>query len=307
METWEVVLILALVTVSVMVLVQKEMSMTCIRLLDNTFFQLAILTGALAVATISPAVAIVAIATIVVVFYVRNLTKIQMITPYELSAVDEDTPRIEMTEKTERTMTIVGDVPVSAGTLPDVNAPPPKDNKDVVAKALSEHESRPPMQQPLVGQRASISGTAPLVSQLPPPHENFPNPRGSAMTADPVDSKMAMYGEAPVSGFTPSIEEEEGFTAAAGYSIDGKDESSTEFIVRPFNDNQGQYNLNEVRPNQRPGKYELADFMPGTEMGSNDFAPTGVSIDDKVSNLQNGFVTSSAAPPDFNNAFPARA
>jgi hypothetical protein len=306
METWEVVLILALVTVSVMVLVQKDMSMSFIRVLDNTFFQLAILTGALAVATISPAVAIVAIATIVVVFYVRNLTKIQMIAPLE-SAVDEDTPRIEMTEQTVRTMTIVGDVPVSAGTLPDVNAPPPKDNKDVVAKALSEHESRPPMQQPLIGQRVSISGTAPIVSQLPPHHENFPNPRGSAMTAEPVDSKIASYGDAPVSGFAPSTEEEEGFTAAAGYSIDGKDESSTQFIVRPFNDNQGQYNLNEVRPNQRPGKYELADFMPGTEMGSNEFAPTGVSIDDKVSNLQNGFVTSSAAPPDFNNAFPARA
>jgi hypothetical protein len=306
METWEVVLILALVTVSVMVLVQKDMSMTCIRVLDNTFFQLAILTGALAVATISPAVAIVAIATIVVVFYVRNLTKIQMIAPHE-SAVDEDTPRIEMTEQTVRTMTIVGDVPVSAGTLPDVNAPPPKDNKDVVAKALSEHESRPPVQQPLIGQRASISGTAPIVSQFPPHHENFPNPRGSALTAEPVDSKIASYGEAPVSGFTPSTEEEEGFTAAAGYSIDGKDESSTEFIVRPFNDNQGQYNLNEVRPNQRPGKYELADFMPGSDLGSNDFVPTGVSIDDKVANLQNGFVTSSAAPPDFNNAFPARA
>ena len=79
METWEVVLILALVTVSVLVLVQKDMSMSFIRVLDNTFFQLAILTGALAVATISPAVAIVAIATIVVVFYVRNLVKIHIV------------------------------------------------------------------------------------------------------------------------------------------------------------------------------------------------------------------------------------
>ena len=295
METWEVVLILVLVTISVSVLVQKDMSNTMISILDNTFVQLAVLGAALGVAVVSPAVAIVAIATIVVVYYVRNLAKLQMVTP----TFEDETPRIEVTEQTVRTMTVVGDVPVSAGTLPQVNAPPPADNKDVVANALKEHESRPP-QHHLIGQRSTIGGTAPMKNQNAPEHESFPDPRGSAHESVPKDNMMSSYGPAP----GPSdLGKQEGFSA----DVNDNDENRAQFSVRPYNDNQGQYNINEVRPNSKPGKYELADFTPGSEMGSNEFASSGVSIDDKVSNLQNVFLPSASPPPDFNNAFPARA
>ena len=164
METWEVVLILVLVTIAVSVLVKNDISVSLIDTLDNTIFQLAILATTLLLATVSPAVAIVAIATIVVVYYVRNLAKIQMIEP------TSDEPRIELTEVKTVTMVgtpqinIVEPTPVSKGTLPQSNTPPPADNSDVITTVLGEHPSRPPQEQKLIGERAKIGGAAPFES-----------------------------------------------------------------------------------------------------------------------------------------------
>jgi hypothetical protein len=305
METWEVVLILVLVTIAVSVLAKHDIPLSLISTLDNTIVQLVILGSTLAVATVSPAVAIVAMATVVVVYYVRNLAKIQMLPMQEPA---DDTPRIEVTENTVRTVKVVGEVPISAGTLPQSNTPPPADNKDVVNNALKEHESRPPANQPMIGQRATIGGTPHIPSQLPPEHEDFPNPRGEGFSGEPLDTKAEFYGQAPVStdGLTTAIDSDV-FVQAGGH-VDGYNEGLAPTPdIRPFNDNQGQYTIGEVRAHSKPQKYELADFMPGSDMGSNEFAPVGISIDDKIANLQNSYMPSPTPPPNFNNAFPARA
>jgi len=80
METWEVILILGLITISLMVLLNHNIPLNLISLLDNSLFQLTVVGLTLTIASISPPVAIVAIATIVIVFYVRNLNKVQLIT-----------------------------------------------------------------------------------------------------------------------------------------------------------------------------------------------------------------------------------
>lgn len=309
METWEVVLILALVTVAVSVLVKNDISVSLIDTLDNTLFQLAILAATLLVATVSPAVAIVAIATIVVVYYVRNLAKIQMIEP------TSDEPRIEVTEV--KTMTMVGTpqiniveaTPVSKDTLPQVphGATPPTDNSDVVATALGEHVSRPPQEQKLIGQRAKIGGTAPFESQPAPAHENFENPRGEGFIADALDKQADFYGDAPthVDGSLGSVDSDV-FTPAPA-KVEGSNEALLAPEVRPYNDNQGQYTIGETRPYTKVQKYELASFQPGADLGSNEFEPVGVSIDDKVANLSSAYMPSANPPPNFNNAAPGRA
>ena len=78
MDTWEVVIILVLLTIAITVIAKQEVPLSFISLLDNTYLQLAILGLTLGIAVISPPVAIVAIATIVIVYYVRNLVKIQI-------------------------------------------------------------------------------------------------------------------------------------------------------------------------------------------------------------------------------------
>jgi hypothetical protein len=83
METWEVILILGLVTISLMVLLNHNIAPSFISLLDNPMFQLTIVGLTLGVAGLSPPVAIVGIATIVIVYYVRNLNKVQLINKVE--------------------------------------------------------------------------------------------------------------------------------------------------------------------------------------------------------------------------------
>ena len=309
METWEVVLILVLVTIAVSVLVKNDISVSLIDTLDNTIFQLAILATTLLLATVSPAVAIVAIATIVVVYYVRNLAKIQMIEP------TSDEPRIELTEVKTVTMVgtpqinIVESTPpeVSKGTLPQSNKAPPADNSDVITTVLGEHVSRPPQEQKLIGERAKLGGAAPFESQPPPAHERFENPRGEGFIAEALDKQAEFYGDAPihVDGSLGSVDSDVFIPAPA--TVDGFNEALIAPEVRPYNDNQGQYTIGETRPYTKVQKYELASFQPGSEMGSNDFSPVGVSIDDKVANMNSAFMPSATAPPNFNNAVPGRA
>ena len=311
METWEVVLILTLVTISVSVLVTKEIPVVAIQILDNTFVQLAVLGVALGIATISPAVALVMVATIVVVYYVRNVAKIQMIETRAEEVVNEEpaAPRIKI-NYVEPTVPEVEPVPISNGTLPTVNMRPPSDNSDVLAAALKEHESRPPMiPKNSVGSRASMVGSAPIKNQPAPIHEKFENPRGDEEEVEALDEEENMNGSAPAAyetTFPGNVNE--GFSNHAGFSIDGKgpEEPLAQFEVRPFNESQGQYNLQEPRPISNVDKYELADYMPGNDMGTNEFRSTGVSIDEKVTNLSQQFNPSAGAPPNFDNAFPSR-
>ena len=79
MDTWEVVLILILLTIAVSVIAKHEVPLALVTLLDNIYFQLAILGLTLGVAVVSPPVALVAVATIVIIYYIRNIVKIQIV------------------------------------------------------------------------------------------------------------------------------------------------------------------------------------------------------------------------------------
>ena len=310
METWEVVLIITLVTIAVSVLARNEIPLSLITVLDNTFFQLAVLGATLAVATISPAVALVTIATVVVVYYIRNLAKLQMITP-EVSRIEVVKEVVVVEKPTATTEPTEVEPPISNGVLPNVNIRLPVDNSDVIQNAMKEHESRPPMIPKMsIGTRASMVGNAPVINQLAPVHEKFENPRSEEEDVEPLDEEENMNGEAPGAYESPfpGGNVNEGFSNPAGFSVDGQgpEEPLAQFEVRPFNENQGQYNLQEPRPISNVDKYELADYMPGNDMGTNEFRPVGVSIDDKVSNLNVQFNTSPAAPPNFDNAVPSR-
>jgi hypothetical protein len=283
METWEVVLVLVLVTVAVSVLSRNDISLSMIRTLDNTFFQLAILGLTLGAATVSPSVAIVAVATIAVVYYVRNLAKINMVrgadAPEEVAAV--------VVVETESQP-----APVSLGTLPQVNAPPPPDNSDVLETAFKEHESRPPISQLNASRNTTMGGTAMILDQPPPARENFENPRTmEGFTASALDKQADFNGDAP-----PQVWSTIGAGGAVDSDIfipgtsgaDGYNEGTSAPPVRSYNDNQGQYELGAVRPHTKPGKYEMADFTPGSDVGSNEFVQVGASIDDKITNLRTG-------------------
>jgi len=325
METWEVVLILVLITIAISVIAKHEVPLGFVEVLDDTMFQMAILGATLAVAVISPPVAIVAIATIVIVYYIRNLVKIQMATAAEderatNEMVEATTPRLEIQETTRValsetvTTTSVHDTPVSAQDLPAVNKPHQADNKDVVETALKEHESRqPPEGQKMIGERSNSSGGPPMESNPPPQHENMPNPRGKEGFSDEVesfDTQASFHSSAPSPGkdskvIEPNAELE--IFSGAPSTLDSYNEISAHPANRSFVDNAGQFNIGETRPRMSPEKYEIANYMPNGDMGRNQFEPVGISIDDKISNLKKGLMPSSAPPPNFDIAVPPKA
>jgi len=327
MDTWEVVLILVLITIAITVIAKHEVPLGFIELLDNAVFQMAILGLTLGVAVVSPPVAITAIATIVIIYYIRNIVKLQLAAA--ISAADsaataimlEDTsPRIEVheTEVVQTQTTVVETqsnepAPVSAGTLPVVNKPHQVDNKDTVETALKEHEHRqPPEGQRLIGRQTTQGGSAPIADMKPPAHEDMPNPRNTSPhpPVESFDTLASFHSMAPSPGKDTQLinsKVDSDIFSDAPSTLEPYNEVSAAPAVRSFVDNAGQFNIGDNRPHSEPGKYEIADYMPASDMGQNSFQPVGVSIDDKINILKKGLMPVSAPPPDFNTAVPPKA
>lgn len=342
METWEIVLILILATIALIVLGNPSSTLNLIDLLDNSIFQLSIIGLTLAVATVSPAVSVVAIATIVVVYYMRNLIKIQMVDVVDVVDVHEE-PRLNMREEitTVETKTTTHQVEISdhnhaecgkaqaeavaqakaevqaqaGGAAPAAeegrNVNTKVEDKVVVEDALKEHEDRAPV---MSVQQFKIPATAPFEEVRNNYQDTFPNPRssGEGFQADSTDPQAETRGPAPQAG-TPTYQ-----PAKSGnvFSVDtniftratpppqGFNEPGAEPTFRPYEDAAGQFGIAETRPYSNPQKYETADFIPGDDMGSNNYVQHGLSIDDKITNLRNGIVASTAPPPNFDAISP---
>ena len=215
METWEIVLVLALVTVSLTMLVNQNVSMGLIQLLDSPLFQLAVVGLTLAVAVVSPPVAIVAVATIVVVYYLRNVMKVQM-------ASDEVAPSRIRIEQTKTVVDVIADECANTRS----------EDADVIEAAMAESEDRVALNSAQLYQPVfKIPAPAPIEDVLPMAHENFPNPRGSAEGFESTDPNAEVRGPAPVAG-TPTY-----ITSASNtFSVDAAAFSSIAAIPQPFNE-----------------------------------------------------------------------
>uniref|UniRef100_A0A6C0DRW8 Uncharacterized protein n=1 Tax=viral metagenome TaxID=1070528 RepID=A0A6C0DRW8_9ZZZZ len=325
METWEVVAILVLITLAVSVIAKQYIPYRLMGLLDNTMFQLAIIGATLGLAAVSPAVGIVAIATIVIIYYIRNLSKIQMVEAENIERavadmLEDDSPRLVVKEQkftqptnAAATQDVDTETPVATTDLPAVaSRPHDHTNGDVISAALKEHESRPPSYalNRSVGNRASVGGgSPPMLNATVPRQENHPNPRGPSDRAEPFDTQASFNSDAPTGSLetnvvAPSVDSDV-FTPAPS-NVGSYNELGAAPAIRPFSDDSGQYTISNPRPQSTYGKYEIADYAPGADMGLNEFKPVGVSIDDKVNNLKLGITPSSAPPPNFDQVSPAR-
>jgi hypothetical protein len=188
--------------------------------------------------------------------------------------------------------------------------PHPADNKDVIATALQEHESRPPPTED-IGTRTGIKGKQHVIQdQKPPVNEKFDNPRSDYSEGFNVasnDAQAEFHAAAPQSTGVRMIPVDSEIFTPASNGVEGSNEILAAPASRSFADSAGQYSINEIRPSTAAeAKYETADYMPASDLGSNKFDPVGVSIDDKITILKKGILPSSAPPPNFNNAVPTR-
>jgi len=322
METWEIVLVLVLVTISSTILVNQNVSLSLIQLLDNSLFQLVIVGLTLGVAVVSPSVAIVAIATIVIVYYVRNLIKVQMINN---NLIEENSaqgnqgngsPRMRVEETTTTTVETTMERHIEIGDEAGCSAQTKPEDIDVVEAALNEDSSRVAVtaaqMQP---QNFKIKAAAPVFASKPLDQEDFPNPRSpEGFQVDSTDPLVETRGQAPQAG-TPSYiasgkntfaDDANIFTPGAAVP-EGYNEGTAKPVARAYNQAEGQYGIAAPRPFSGVQKRELADFVPGKEIGSNEYSQHGVSIDDKMTNLMNGIQVSSKPPPNFDAAAPVQA
>lgn len=310
METWEIVLILVLITIALIVLANHNVSLGFIEILDNSLFQLAIVGLTLAVAVASPAVGIVAIATIVIVYYVRNLIKVQLINVGSESpmVVEEESdgqePRL-IVEETRTVETTTKHIEVNPGSKPNYNTK--KEDEDVVESALKEHDDRVTLNSGMFNRSFKIPAPAPVYAVKPMEQDDFPNPRSTeGFQADSTDPDAEVRGPAPPAGtptYIPNLkntfsEDSNIFTPKEPVPI-GFNEPGAEPTARPYSYSDGQYGINQMRPYSKTEKYETADYIPGKDMGDNEFRPFGVSIDDKITNLRNSIPQSGAPPPNF--------
>jgi hypothetical protein len=289
MDTWEVVLILLFLSISILVIANREVPLQVVEVLDNTYLQLIILAATLALAILSPPVAIVAISTIVTVYYMRNVVKIQIMKARRDAALEREEnamleakaaaeavpeePRIEIRETTHTVTEIVAD-------------------KEAIEAALQEHESRDSGEE---NDSNDKSSTAPISSSTAPVGlESFDYAKSNNSQA-PVNEPRRVIDNVDSPVFTASRE------TPMGYN-----ELKAPKKIRSYRDNAGQYDLDETRPLSDVEKYETADYMPSNDMGDNKFVPVGYSIDDKVRILTAGVMPSSAPPPSFNSVDPKR-
>lgn len=302
METWEIVLVLVLVTISLTMLVNQNVSLDLIKVLDNSLFQLLIVGLTLAVAIVSPPVAIVAIATIVVVYYLRNMIKVQMASSPEFLGNEEAPPSRMRVEQT-RTVVEVSECD-SAQTRPE--------DVDVIEAAMAESGGRIALNSAqLQPENFKIPAPAPIEDIKPLAHEDFPNPRGSE-GFESSDPAAELQGSAPVAG-TPTYVAPESNTLsvdAEAFMTGGAvptafNEALSPPAARPYNESAGQYAINRSRPYSGVEKREVANYVAGKDIGSNEYVQHGSSIDDKIKNLHNGVPVGNAPPPNFDLVTPS--
>lgn len=313
MDTWEVVLILILLTISLSVIANREVPLSLINLLDNTYFQMVVLVATLVVATISPPVAIVSISTIVTIYYIRNVVKVQIMKMQRKAEIEREEaverereaellrraaenneePRIEIHETTSTVTTTSKDIIV---------------DKEALEDALKEHETR---QRPDNTQQFTDASNNLSVQNVPNPDVvDMIDPRRSTVPTgvEAFDLKAGNNAEAPLAEkIRPALGAVDSpvFTGAletpASYN-----EMKAPKKMRAYRDNYGQYDINEERPLYEVERYETADYMPGKDMGSNNFELIGTSIDDKINILTKGVMPSSEPPPEFDQPLPAK-
>lgn len=318
MDTWEVVLILILLTIAVSVIAKHEVPLALVTLLDNIYFQLAILGLTLGVAVVSPPVALVAVATIVIIYYIRNIVKIQIVqmnkrieeearrnfdreqaakaeaakAPAEGSK--DDGPRIEITEQ-RRVLNISSSSSPSSGNA-------------TIDAALKEHETRPTSYSKDVGSRSTIGGMLNAEKEFEAPKIEMPNPRGEVKTVESFDMQATFNSPAPqVKEARTVVNEVDSVVFAKAGNVVPHNEDNAKPVVRQYTDATGQYPIFESRVQSKPEKYEQLDFMPMSDMGSNKFESVGLSIDDKMTILKKGLLPSSNPPPDYNMTVPPKA
>lgn len=301
METWEIVLVLVLVAISLTMLVNQNVSMGLIQVLDSPLFQLVVVGLTLGVAVVSPPVAIVAVATIVVVYYLRNVIKVQMAT----SNFEAEAAAVPSRIRVEQTKIVV--------EVSDCGHQTRSEDADVFEAAMAESENRVPLNSGQLHQHGfKIPAPAPIEDMTPMPHENFPNPRGSqAEGFESADPKAETRGLAPAAGSPTYIS-----AATNTFPVDPAaflfgdsapqpyNEALSPSPARPYNESAGQYAINRTRPYSGVQKRELAEYMAGSDVGSNEYVQHGDSIDDKIRNLQNGITTGDAPPPNFDQVTP---
>jgi hypothetical protein len=294
MDTWEVVLILLFLSISILVIANRDVPLPLIEALDNTYVQLVVLACALSLAVLSPPVAIVAISTIVTVYYMRNVVKVQIMRMRRKAELEQEErmekeaqkaaiaaasasasasasheePRIEIRETTNTVTEIIAD-------------------KEAIEAALQEHESSD-------SDRTMGDMTNPRKIQSPTGVEAFDQTADNNSLA-PTNSSRRALGAVDSPVFTASRE------TPMGYN-----ELKAPKKLRGYRDNAGQYDLDEMRPLSDVERYETADYMPNRDMGDNKFVPVGSSIDDKVRILTSGVMPSAAPPSNINSVDPKR-
>lgn len=306
MDTWEVVLILVLLTISISAIAKRYLPISFITILDNIYFQLVILGLTLGVAVLSPPVAIVAISTIVIVYYVRNLVKVEIaqeIRRFERENEErQNEKRIEELEKNQEPRIEIRE---ETRTVTEIVA-----NKDTIEAALKDHETRQPADsQEQIGNRSSLSGTPPTKHVERVNHDEIPDPRGPQKGVESFDLKADNNSPAPEGSVRrPLMPVDSDVFTPSHNEINGYNESkAATATLRAYNDNAGQYDIDESRPQGPVERYEVSDYLPLKDSGANNFESDGKSIDDKIKNLSRGVLPSSAAPPDFNKVLPPKA
>jgi hypothetical protein len=364
MDTWEVVFILALVTISLIILINHNIPIEVIMLLDNSLFQLAIVGLTLLIAVVSPPVAIVSIATIIIIYYTRNLIKVQLITnddscdkPVEISINNdlqstneprlfiEEVKTVETTTRTQHLKTQHLKTHHLKTQESDYNSYDDQQNNeqqyneqqnneqqnneqqnnlvqsndkntntkpedvDVLETVLNEEQYRNNRGCPISPTQYKIPGAAPFPDIKQPEYDTIPDPRigNEGFHVDSMDSQLEVNGKAPNARSSSYLPDN-----YPAFAVDTKSENvpveynelSAPPTYRPYSSSEGQYEINENRPYSSAQKYEVADFIPGNELGSNEFAVFGESIDDKMSSLKKTVVISKP-PPNFDEVVPS--
>jgi len=299
METWEFVLILVFLTICIIVISKQKVPVNVITLLDSPIFQIVILGLTLCLATISPPVTIVAITALVLVYYMRNVVKIQMVSA-KVKPLNPP-PRISIIE--ERRVTTIQ----NTDDEPKMEVAPPVKNNDVIERALQESEMRPPNNNYItVGNNAPVNRKLQVTEENVKQLEKLENPRGSSTNVESFDTHASFHSNINSTDknkiVTPELDSD---IFLRSKRVDAANENLLmPNNMREYNNNDGQYAINEPRPSSLADKYEVARYNPDDFIGDNIFTPVGTSINDKISNLTRSKFVNSAPPPDFDKVTP---
>lgn len=302
METWEVVLILALLTISIIVITKHKVPTEIITILDSPIFQIVLLGLTLVAAVTSPAVAIVAVTTLVVVYYMRNVVKIQIVSA-NVKTMPHGAQVAVIEEK--RVTTIINNHEHNIMPVPKQDP-----NAETIEQALKESEMRPPnYNHQVIGNKMPVNGSLQFPAEKARSYEIFADPRGKSTSVESFDTEAKFNYNVPSSAVDRTIVPEvdsEVFKRGPQNPDASNEDTTISNQMRGFNSNDGQYEINEPRPSSLPGKYEVSTYNPDEFIGSNKFIPVGVSVDDKIKNLSNGKFVSGAPPPNFDLPVPSK-